>query len=99
MSTQDQELKVEIKFDEQTATGVFSNFANITHSPEEFIMDFLFINPAPPAGFGKLMSRVVLTPGHMKRLAAAINENIARYEEHFGEIRVAENPSGNSPVQ
>lgn len=85
---QNQGVKVEIKVDEHTATGVFSNFANITHSPEEFIVDFLFINPAPPSGFGKLMSRVVLTPGHMKRLEAAIRENIARYEERFGEIRV-----------
>jgi hypothetical protein len=82
------EVKVEIKFDEQTATGVFSNFANVTHSPEEFIIDFLFINPAPPAGFGKLMSRIVMTPGHVKRLASAMQENITRYEERFGEIQI-----------
>jgi hypothetical protein len=87
----EQEMKVEIKFDEQTASGVFANFANISHSPEEFIIDFLFINPAPPAGFGKLMSRVVMTPGHIKRLAAALQENISRYEENFGEIVIHQN--------
>lgn len=99
MQNNNQEMKVEIKVDDNVATGVFSNFANITHSPEEFIVDFLFINPAPPSGFGKLMTRVVLTPGHMKRLEAAIRENIARYEERFGEIRIAPNGQDNSPVQ
>ncbi|MGL4369344.1 MAG: DUF3467 domain-containing protein [Spirochaetota bacterium] len=98
MNQQEKEMKVEIKVDEHTAAGVFSNFANITHSPEEFIVDFLFINPAPPTGFGKLMSRVVLTPGHMKRLASAINENIARYESSFGEIRIPDQ-QGDHPVQ
>lgn len=86
---QENEMKVEIKFDDATAQGVFSNFANVTHSPEEFVMDFLFINPAPPAGFGKLMSRVVITPMHMKRLLMAIQENVARYEERFGEIQIS----------
>ncbi|HEY1405997.1 MAG TPA: DUF3467 domain-containing protein [Spirochaetota bacterium] len=81
------EMNVEVKVDDKIAEGVFSNFANITHSPEEFIVDFLFINPAPPSGFGKLMSRVVMTPGHMKRLCAAMQDNIARYEERFGEIK------------
>lgn len=94
------ELKVEIKFDDETAAGIFSNFANITHSPEEFIVDFLFINPAPPAGFGKLMSRVIMTPGHIKRLAHAMNDNIARYEERFGEIQIQDNQQpGSVPVQ
>jgi hypothetical protein len=96
----EQEMKVEIKFDEQTASGVFVNFANISHSPEEFIVDFLFINPAPPAGFGKLMSRVIMTPGHIKRLAAALQENISRYEENFGEIVIHQNEkSSNGSLQ
>ncbi|HNX58693.1 MAG TPA: DUF3467 domain-containing protein [Spirochaetota bacterium] len=96
----DNEMNVEIKFDEKVAEGVFSNFANITHSPEEFIVDFLFVNPVPPAGFGKLMSRIIMTPGHMKRLCAAMQENITRYEEHFGEIRSAvPGNSGESSVQ
>ena len=93
------EIKVEIKFDEQTATGVFSNFANVTHSPEEFIVDFLFINPAPPAGFGKLMSRVVMTPGHVKRLAMAMKEYITRYEERFGEIQIKNQDDPSVSVQ
>jgi hypothetical protein len=99
MKMKENEIKVEIKFDEQTATGVFSNFANVTHSPEEFIVDFLFINPAPPTGFGKLMSRVVMTPGHVKRLAMAMQENITRYEERFGEIQIKNQDDPSVSVQ
>lgn len=82
------DLKIEIKVDEADAPGKFSNFANITHSPEEFIVDFLFVNPTPPPGFGKLVSRLILTPGHAKRVLLALTDNIKKYEERFGEIKV-----------
>lgn len=81
------DVKIEIKVDETIATGVFSNIANITHSVEEFVLDFLYVNPAPPPGFGKLVSRVILTPGHAKRILHALSENIRNYEGKFGEIK------------
>ncbi len=83
------EIKVEIKVDEKTGAGIFSNFTNLTHSPDEFILDFLFINPTPSPGFGKLVSRLVLTPGHAKRLLLALSENIQTYEGRFGEIKIS----------
>ena len=95
----EQEMKVEIKFDEETATGKFANIANISHSPEEFVVDFLFVNPSPPAPFGKLMSRIVMTPGHAKRLYAALQENISRYENSFGEISVNSNGGSQGHLQ
>lgn len=81
-------MKIEIKVDEKDATGHFANFANIVHSPEEFIIDYLFINPTPP-GYGKLVSRIILTPQHAKRLLMALSENIGKYEAANGEIRLA----------
>ncbi|MCU0821175.1 MAG: DUF3467 domain-containing protein [Spirochaetes bacterium] len=86
------DVKIEIKVDETVAAGVFSNFANITHSAEEYILDFLFINPTPPPGFGKLVSRIVMTPGHAKRILYALSNNIKNYEEKFGEIKVSQIP-------
>lgn len=82
------DLKIEIKVDDNTATGVFSNFANISHANDEFILDFIFVNPTPPPGFGKLVSRVILTPGHAKRIQLALSDNIRKYEEKFGEIKL-----------
>jgi len=82
------ELKIEIKVDENVASGIFTNFSNISHSPEEFVLDFLFIHPSPPPGFGKLKSRMIMTPSHAKRLLGALQENLAEYEKRFGEIRL-----------
>ena len=86
------DVKIEIKVDETVAAGVFSNFANITHSAEEYILDFLFINPTPPPGFGKLVSRIIMTPGHAKRVLHALSNNIKNYEEKFGEIKISSIP-------
>lgn len=85
------DVKIEIKVDDATAQGVFSNFLNVTHSPEEFIMDFLYVNPTPP-GFGKLVSRVILTPGHAKRILLALTDNVKNYEAKFGEIKITQPP-------
>ena len=56
MSEFGKEVKIDIKVDEKDALGHFANFSNAFHSPEEFILDFLFVNPTPPPGFGKLVS-------------------------------------------
>ncbi len=86
------DMKIEIKVDESSASGTYVNFTNISHSAEEFVMDFLFVHPTPPPGFGKLMSRVLLSPGHAKRLLAALTENIEKYESRFGPIKAIAPP-------
>ncbi len=88
MNDNEQDVKIEVKFDEDVAAGKFTNFSNITHSPDEFIIDFIFVTPSPPPGFGKLVSRLVLTPSHAKRLMLILTENIKNYEERMGEISV-----------
>jgi len=86
MQPKDKDVKIEVKVDESIAMGIFSNFSNVSHSPEEFVFDYIFVHPAPPPGFGKLMSRIILTPGHAKRFLLALSQNIREYEERFGEI-------------
>jgi hypothetical protein len=62
----------------------------ITHTKEEFILDFLMV--APPAG--SVNARVIVSPGHMKRILAALQDNISKYEKTFGAIQIAEEPKG-----
>ena len=64
----------------------------IVHTKEEFIFDFFM--SAPPQGI--LTSRVVLSPGHAKRIALALAENIKKYEDKFGKIKEAE--GGEQPI-
>jgi len=83
---------ISIQIDPQAAPGVYSNLMTITHRKEEFILDFLFLQPnRGPQGqqVANLRSRVITSPEHMKRIARALQENIARYEAAFGPIEEA----------
>ncbi len=77
--------QVQIKADEKELIGQYSNLVMIHHNPEEFTLHFIYIFPNVTQG--KLVSSVILSPGHAKRLWRALGENISRYEAQFGTIR------------
>jgi len=84
--------EIQIQMDAQNATGVYSNLMMISHRKEEFILDFLFVQPQrAPQGqaIANLRSRVITSPEHVKRILKAIEENISRYEATFGAIHAA----------
>jgi hypothetical protein len=80
----DQQLNVEI--DEKTAEGIYSNLAIINHSPAEFVVDFTRLLPGVQKA--RVQARIVMTPQHAKMLLSAMQENVRRYEQTFGEIKV-----------
>ncbi len=91
-SKKEESQQISIQIDVQSATGVYSNLMMISHRKEEFILDFLFVQPQrTPQGqaIANLRSRVITTPEHMKRILKAIEENIGRYEQTFGSIQAA----------
>ena len=90
--------KIEIQSDPEILKGAFSNLTNIGHSREEFILDFLFIQQKP-IPFGKIISRVILTPAHMKRVLVALEDNIRKYENSFGAIDIGSDPQKNKTLQ
>ena len=84
--------QIAIQVDAQQGIGVYSNLMMITHRKEEFILDFLFLQPQrSPQGqsIATLRSRVITSPEHAKRVLRALQENIRRYEESFGIIEEA----------
>lgn len=82
----DSQLQIELK--EEIAQGTYANLAIITHSSSEFILDFVRVLPGlPKAG---VQSRVILAPEHAKRLLRALEENVAKYERVFGQVRLQE---------
>jgi len=76
--------------DENIALGQYSNLAAIRHTKEEFIFDFAFLFPDGPTG--KLLSRILLSPAHVKRFMEALHSNVKRYEDNFGPITPAAVP-------
>jgi len=83
-----QEQKVNIKANDEILKGVYANNMMVAHSKEEFVLDF--INLFPPQA--QLVSRVITSPGHMKRIIAALQDNLKKYEDKFGPIAPAEMP-------
>jgi len=80
--------QINIEISDEVGEGIYSNLAIITHSPAEFIIDFVKMMPGVPKA--KVKSRIILTPQHAKRLYKALKENVSKYEAMHGEIRDAE---------
>jgi hypothetical protein len=80
--------QINIEVPEEVGEGIYSNLAVITHSPAEFIVDFIAMMPGVPKA--KVKSRIILTPQHAKRLYKALRENVSKFEALHGEIRDSE---------
>lgn len=82
--------QLNIELSEEMAEGTYANLVAINHSPTEFVLDFIQLMPGMPKA--KVKSRVILTPEHTKRFLAALGENMAKYEQHFGSVTTHEPP-------
>ena len=65
--------------------AIYANFALITHSASEVIIDFARVLPNTPKA--KVHARIVTTPLHAKLLLRALSDNLEKYEARFGEIK------------
>ena len=82
MEQKKQELKIELT--PEVASGHYSNLAVIAHSGNEFFVDFIAMTPN--AQSAKVQTRVIMSPENAKNLLFALRDNIAKYEQTFGEI-------------
>lgn len=87
--------QVQLDLSQDMAKGVYSNFAIISHSHAEFVVDCASMLPGQPKA--QVVSRIVLAPEHAKRLAMALQENVMRYEKEFGQIQLQNNPAPQAP--
>jgi hypothetical protein len=79
-----QPQQIQIDLDEVTAQGAYCNLVFINHTDAEFILDFVFVQPAAPRA--RVRSRIISSPRHTKRLLRALEANVQRYEQTFGKI-------------
>ena len=90
MSEPAKQQQVQIKADEKELLGQYANLAMIHHTAEEFTLNFIYVFPNMVQG--KLVSSIIVSPGHAKRLLRALAENITRYETQFGPVKEAPEP-------
>jgi hypothetical protein len=85
---QEAQREIKVHFPNEIKGGVYANNMIVTHTRDEFILDFLMV--APPEG--AVNARIIVSPGHMKRIFEALKDNISKYEKNFGAIKIAEEP-------
>lgn len=85
------EIQLQIQLDDDVANGQYVNMALVNHSETEFVLDFIFVQLQQPRA--KVLSRVITSPKHMKRLFLAMQDNLAKFEARFGPIEL--NPNDN----
>jgi len=72
--------QIQVSAADETARGRYSNNMLVVHSREEFIIDWLLNAPSGT----HLVARIVVSPGHLKRIIGALTDNLRRYEEKHG---------------
>ena len=89
-NNQKPQQQLQLNLRPEIARGEYSNLALITHSHTDFILDFA--RHLPGMQQPEVCSRVIMAPGHAKRLLGALQENIYKYEQQFGKIEIPGQP-------
>jgi hypothetical protein len=79
-----------VKLDDENAAAFYANFARVTATPEEVIIDFA-LNPQPFATGEQLVKvshRSVMNFYTTKRLFGALEITLKRHEDAFGPIEL-----------
>lgn len=92
----DKQKHINIELSEDIAEETYVNLAMIAHSNSEFIIDFIRLMPGLPKA--KVKSRIIVTPEHAKRLLAALQDNIRKFEESNGPIKNSGDNNFNLPI-
>ena len=79
--------RIQLHIDEPISQGTYSNLVVINHSENEFVVDFAYLQPQNP--HAKVRARIISSPRHTKRMLAALQKNVERYESRYGTIELS----------
>ena len=78
--------QIQVDIDDTVGEGIYANMAMLTHSPSEVVIDF--VRMMPGLRKAKVQSRIIMTPQNAKALSLALQDNIKKFEDKFGEIKL-----------
>jgi hypothetical protein len=90
-----QQPEIQVVVPPELEAGVYANFLGVWHSAYEFTLDFCVTQPTRPAEDDPArtvmpclaVSRIRIPVTLIFDVVRALNENMTRYEEAFGEIQ------------
>ena len=78
----------QIKASDEDLKGRYSNVLQISHGKEEFVLDYMLIHLPSP----QFISRIIVSPGHIKRMIKALQDNLDKFEDKFGKVEELDEP-------
>ena len=95
MANENKQHQIQIEVPADEMQGRYANLAVITHGPNDFFIDMILMAPNTPKA--RVQSRIIMTPENAKQLLIALNENVRKYEQAFGEIKPRQAKAGANP--
>jgi len=89
------EAIMQTEIPDDVADGVYANVVSVVFSPAEFVLDFGRV--VPGKNNVKVKSRVILSPINAKHLLHNLMEQVRRYEQQFGEIKIPQRFAPETP--
>lgn len=74
--------EIKLRLPDHIGAGVYANSMLVQHTGNEFVLDFALVT----GGRGTIVARVITSPAHMKRVVAALDDNLKKYESAHGPI-------------
>lgn len=75
---------IHLDISQEVSHGKYANLVLSNATPEEFILDFAFLQPGNLKA--QVLQRTILSPRNAKRLCALLQRNITDFESQFGII-------------
>lgn len=75
--------EIKLRLSEQVGVGVYANSMMVQHTGDEFVLDFAMV----VGERGSIVARVITGPAHMRRIVAALEDNLTKYESLHGPIK------------
>ncbi|MEN6376212.1 MAG: DUF3467 domain-containing protein [Smithella sp.] len=79
-----QSQPIKINTVDEISRGRYSNMVIVSHSPDEFMLDWLLNSPNGP----HLVARLILSPANVKRTIDILKISLQQYEKQFGEVKL-----------
>lgn len=82
---------IKINTADEISRGRYSNMILASHSPDEFMLDWLLNSPNGP----HLVARIILSPANLKRTIETMKLSLQEYEKKFGVVKLLETDDQN----
>ena len=87
--TDEKKVEQQIKIQDSIPGAEYANLLNVAISKEEFVL--MFANVV--AGSGRVVGKIMTSPGHLKRIIKALEQSLEKYEQQFKtKVEEAESP-------